>query len=311
MYTPAKTTGVILMTYGSATTSADVSEFLHHVYPSPSRELIEEFARRFDVVGSSPLVEITMQQSDALQAELDRRTGSGKFHVQTGLLHSRPFIEDAMRRLSERNVTQILGLLLSPQYSPHIMRGYDQALAAAGERHGFTSESVRMLGPWPTAPKFIELTASRLTDARRELADQYGQTVPVVFTTHSLPEKVVQRDPSYLDQLQETIKAVVKNSNLASGEWHYAYQSAGHTPEPWLKPDLNDVVADLRPTGAKAVLVVPIQFLADHLETLYDLDTAAREETEELGVAYHRLPVAGTAPLFIQALADLVINADR
>jgi ferrochelatase len=294
------------MTYGSATTSADVSEFLHHVYPNPTGQLIAEFQRRFDLVGSSPLVEITMEQSDALQAELERRAGKGVYHVQTGMLHSRPFIDAAMRRLSERDVTRVLGLLLSPQYSPLIMRGYDKALAAAGKKHGFKPESVRMLGPWPEERKFIELTSSRLTAARAALNEQYGQAVPVIFTTHSLPEAVVKRDPSYLDQLQATVGAVVGEAHLSAGEWHYAYQSAGHTPEPWLKPDLNDVIADLRPSGAKAVLIVPVQFLADHLEILYDLDTAAREETEELGVAYHRLPVPGTEPLFIQALADIV-----
>src|SRR5437868_3807256 len=137
MSTPTSTTGVILMTYGSATTSADVSEFLHHVYPRPSRELIDEFSRRFDVVGGSPLVEITLQQAEALQAELTARVGKGAFVVEPGLLHSAPFIDQATQRLAATNVTRVVGLLLSPQYSPFIMRGYDDALAAAAQQHGF------------------------------------------------------------------------------------------------------------------------------------------------------------------------------
>jgi ferrochelatase len=308
MSIPTSVTGVILMTYGSATTSADVSEFLHHVYPRPSRDLIDEFARRFEVIGGSPLVEITLEQAKELQDELNARVGTGAFVVEAGLLHSAPFIDQAMERLASTNVTRVVGLLLSPQYSPHIMRGYDEALAAASQRHGFTQGSVSMLGPWPTAPKFIELTSRRLQETLANLRGKYESPIPVVFTTHSLPESVVKRDPSYLDQLQETIQAVVDRTNLQQGEWHSAYQSAGHTPEPWLKPDLNDVIAELKPGGTQAVVIVPIQFLADHLEILYDLDTAAREETEALGVAYHRLPVPNTAPLFIQALADIVLS---
>jgi ferrochelatase len=306
MSTPVKRAGIVLMTYGSATTSKDVSTFLRHVYPDPSPELIAEFERRFDIVGSSPLVQITLDQAKSLQTNLDQQAGVGNYLVEAGFLHAEPFIEDAFATLSARGAQSIFGLLLSPQYSPHIMRGYDQALAAAAKRSGYGRGQAAMLGAWPTEPKFIELTSRRLTKVRAQLNQKYGHKIPVVFTTHSLPEVVVKRDPSYLDQLQATIDAIVARTGLPQREWHYGYQSAGHTPEPWLKPDLNDIIAELRQQKARAVLIVPIQFLADHLEILYDLDTAARQETEAGGVRYHRLPVANTNPLFIEALSDIV-----
>ena len=137
------------------------------------------------------------------------------------------------------------------------------------------------------------------------MSKRYGQDVPVIFTTHSLPEEVVKRDPSYLSQLEATMLAVAEQAGLSAADYTAAYQSAGHTPEEWLKPDLNDVIAELAPNGVKGVIVVPVQFLADHLEILYDLDTAARAETEAGGVHYHRLPVANLNPLFIEALADI------
>ena len=308
MSTNTKPTGIVLMTYGSATTSADVQPYFTHIYKNPSDELVEEFKRRFDVVGSSPLVQITIDQAAALEQLLAERVGEGKYVVEAGMLHSAPFIDEAVGKLRARGAGRVLGLLMSPQYSPHIMRGYDQALAAAGEQHGFDPEAVTMLGQWSTEPKFIQMQAENLLKMRTELKTKYGQDVPVVFTTHSLPERVVKRDPSYLDQLSATTAAVAKAAKLAESEYQSAYQSAGHTPEEWLKPDLNDVIADLKTQKVPAVIVVPIQFLADHLEILYDLDTAAREETEGGGVHYHRLPVANLEPLFIEALADITLR---
>ena len=306
MSTPTrKPTGIVLMTYGSATTSRDVSTFLHHVYPNPSQELITEFERRFDIVGKSPLVDITLMQAAALQTTLDH-TAPGRYVVEAGFLHSQPFIEDAVANLARRGAGTLQGLLLSPQYSPHIMRGYDVALEQAARQHGYSRGSYAMVGPWPAEPKFIQLLSNRLIASRANLQARHGQLPPVVFTTHSLPEAVVKRDPTYLDQLSQTIQGVVAAAGLAEGEWHAAYQSAGHTPEAWLKPDLNDVIAGLRTQDIPAVEVVPIQFLADHLETLYDLDVAAREETQSGGVHYHRLPAPNTDPMFIAALSDIV-----
>jgi len=305
MSTPTKPTGILLMTYGSATTSRDVEPFLKHVYPHPSQELIDEFKRRFDVVGSSPLVQITINQATALEQLLAGRAGESRYVVEAGMLHSAPFINDAVAKLKSRGAQRIRGILLSPQYSPHIMRGYDQALVTAGEKCGYKPDQVTMLGEWSTEPKFIQMLSDGLLQLRDELQAKYGRPIPVVFTTHSLPEPVVKRDPSYLDQLTATMQAVAKSAQLQPAEYQAAYQSAGHTPEEWLKPDLNDVIADLKSEHVPAVIVVPIQFLADHLEILYDLDTAAREETEAGGVHYHRLPVANLNPLFIEALADL------
>lgn len=301
--------GVILMTYGSATTSKDVEPYFVHIYKNPPDDLVAEFKRRFDIVGSSPLVQITIDQAQALEQLLAKRAGERRYVVEAGMLHSAPFIDEAVGKLKARGATRIVGLLMSPQYSPHIMRGYNQALAAAGEAHGFAASDVTMQDQWSTEPKFIQMLSENLLSLRTELKQKYGQPIPVVFTTHSLPERVVKRDPSYLDQLSATTAAVAKAAQLNPSEYQSAYQSAGHTPEEWLKPDLNDVIADLKSQQVPAVIVVPIQFLADHLEILYDLDTAAREETEAGGVHYHRLPVANLNPLFIEALADIVGRA--
>jgi ferrochelatase len=313
MSIPIKTpiTGVILMTYGSATTSKDVESFLRHVYPEPEEELISEFKRRFDIVGSSPLVDVTIKQAEALELTLNATNPDLHYLVRAGMLHSGPFITEAMSELKSLGATRVLGLLMSPQYSPHIMGGYNQAFEQAAVQNGYNAGQASILGWWGTQPKFVELLGNRIRRTKQELEQKYQQTIPVIFTTHSLPERVVQKDPNYLKQLSATSMAVVANAQLQPGQWYTAYQSAGHTPEPWLKPDLTDVIADLKQTQTAAVLIVPIQFLADHLEILYDLDTAAREQTEEMGVHYYRLPVPGVDPLFIEALSDIVLSGNE
>ncbi|HEV2895430.1 MAG TPA: ferrochelatase, partial [Actinomycetota bacterium] len=144
-----------------------------------------------------------------------------------------------------------------------------------------------------------------------EALGRLDPAVPVVFTAHSLPRAVVDRDPGYLDQIAETVDAVAERTGLDRGRWQFAYQSAGHSPEEWLKPDLKDLLPGLRDAGHEAVLVVPVQFLADHLEILYDIDVAAREEAEEAGLAFHRIELMNTSPSFIRALADVALDQDR
>ena len=130
--------------------------------------------------------------------------------------------------------------------------------------------------------------------------------MPIIFTAHSLPRPVVDRDRGYIDQLTETIDLVAERAGLARDRWQFAYQSAGHTPEEWLKPDLKDLLPGLREAGHDDVLVVPVQFLADHLEILYDIDVAAREEAEDAGLRFHRIDLPNTSPVFIRALAEVV-----
>ncbi len=302
--------GVVLMTYGSATTSDNVDEFLDHVYPKgPDPELVEEFKRRFDLVNGSPLVAITVKQGEALQKLLDKKQGSQSYVVRVGMLHSAPFIDDAIAELKASGVKKITAVILSPQFSDFIMSGYKHNLLQATRNNGYEDTDICVVGPWPDEPGFIELISRRLLDKQSALVKKHGTRVPIIFTTHSLPERVVAKDPGYLKQLERTMHAVVKKAKLGEGSWTYAYQSAGHTPEPWLKPDLVDILAELQPEKVSAVLIVPLQFLTDHLEILYDLDTAAGEQCLEFGIEYNRTDMPNTAPLFIETLAGLILSS--
>lgn len=303
------THAIVLMTFGSAQTADEVPAYMRSVRRGgePDPEVVSEFQRRYQLVGWSPLVHITQEQAAGVERLLAERHGQGAYLVRAGMLHSDPTIDTAVRELADAGAHDYLGIVLAPQYSPVIMGGYDEALQAAVARHA-GGASWGVAGPWYRIPAFIDDLSERLAAALANLPDREG--TEILFTTHSLPKAVIDRDPAYLDQIRETIALAVERAGLRDEQWQFAYQSAGHTPEPWLTPDLKDLLPSIRERGRTAVLVVPVQFLADHLEILYDLDVAAREEAEEGGLAYHRVDLPNTRARFLAALAD-VVDRDR
>ncbi len=300
-------TGVLLMTFGSATEAAGVRDYLRSVRGGREapEDLVAEFERRYQVVGRSPLLDITVAQGKGLQRLLDAELGPGAFLVRVGMLHSDPRVGAAFDELINTRVRRILGIVLAPQFSPIILAGYRRALDAAAAPHG-DAVKVHLAGAWHDMSAFVDSLAERLEAALRRFDPVSRDRVPVVFTAHSVPLPVIERDPGYITQLTDTAAAVAAKVGLALERWQFAYQSAGHTPEPWLSPDLLDVLPTLREQGQRDVLVAPLQFCADHLEVLYDLDVAAREQAEAAGIRYHRMEMPNTSLSFIRALADVV-----
>jgi protoporphyrin/coproporphyrin ferrochelatase len=293
-------TGVILMTYGAPRDDADLPRYLAAVRGGrePAADLVAEMRRRYALIGGSPLVRITQAQAAALEAEL----GAG--HVATaGMRYSDPSIDAAVRELVDRGAERIVGICMSPQWSPRLMGGYEDALREAAGRAGVPS----VVAPaWYREPTFVEAVAERL---RAALADADRATA-IVLTAHSLPERVFEAEPEYIAQLHETAELVAAAAGLDRERWHWAYQSAGHTQEEWLRPDLKELFPNLAALGAREVLVVPVQFLADHLEVLYDLDIAAADEAGAVGLRYRRTTMPNVQPEFIPALAVVAGAAD-
>lgn len=295
-------TAVIIMTYGSATTAEHVREYMGRIYGGKaSEELIADFEKRYRLVGHSPLIEITNAQAALLQDRLGEN-----YIVRAAMRHSAPFIADVVSECKSTGATKIIGIILSPQFSSFIMESYRTALFAAAKENGFAESDVLVAKPWPTDKHFVQLLAKRVKASLAKLETLHGMRIPIVFTTHSLPERVVASDPTYLDQLKATRDAVLAKLDDPDLETYAGYQSAGHTPETWLKPDLVDILAILKEKKSPAVLIVPIQFLTDHLEILYDLDIAGAEQCAENNIAYNRTELPNTDPLFIEALAAIV-----
>jgi ferrochelatase len=288
-------TGVLLMTYGAPRDDTDLPRYLAAVRGgrSPSDELVAEMRRRYALIDGSPLVRITRAQAAALEAEL----GDG-YLAGAGMRFSDPSIGDGVRDLVERGAERVIGICMSPQWSPRLMGGYADALAEAAAHTGVPAT----LAPaWYREHAFVAATAERVRESLRDASDDTA----VLLTAHSLPKRVFDAEPEYIAQLHETADLVASAAGLQRDRWHWAYQSAGHAQEEWLRPDLKDLFPSLAGLGAREVMVVPVQFLADHLEVLYDLDIAAANEARAAGMRYRRVAMPNTQPAFIRALATI------
>ena len=293
------------MTFGAAATPQDVPAYLSHVRGSPpTSELVAEFQRRYRLAGGSPLVRNTWAQALALESLLNTQHPNA-FHVRVGMRHTPPFIHEGLQQLLAKDATQIIGLILSPQYSPYIMGGYHRALDEA--RDALSCDiTVRVAGAWHTLPAFIDALASRVSQAIESCPTSERHTLPVLMTAHSLPKPVADSEPEYLQQLRDTADAVAQRASLSPDQWQFAYQSAGHTPQEWLRPDIKELFPALRQAGHRRALVVPVQFLSDHLEVLYDIDVAACQEAEASGIDLIRIQTPGLMPQMIETFAQVV-----
>jgi protoporphyrin/coproporphyrin ferrochelatase len=280
---------VVLMAYGSPSSAEDIRPYLEDVRGGRpvSDEAVEELAERYRRIGGrSPLDDVTEAQRAAVERELG-------LPVFVGMKHWRPRIADAVEAALAAGATRIVGLVLAPHYSRLSIGAYFERLeeAVAGRAELVAIES------WHDHAPFIDALADRVRGA-----DGW-----VVFTAHSLPERILAEDDPYRDQLLETSRLVADRAGLE--QWSFAFQSASATGEPWLEPDVLEELERLSGNGVRKVLVAPIGFVSDHLEILWDLDVEARGRAEELGLELARIESLNDDPGFVQVLAGLVEDA--
>jgi ferrochelatase len=294
--------GALLMTYGSPRTldRADIGDYLARIRGGRAAddELLDEFTRRYQVIGGSPLIEITLAQAGDLEASLG-------WPVAAGMRFSAPSIADGIRELADRGVEEIAAIILSPQFSPLLMGGYARAVEAARAEVGPDAPQVEIAGAWHDQPAFTGALAERLAQALAELPAEERDGATILMTAHSLPRRVAEKEPDYLAQLRDTADAVARAAGLSADRWQFCWQSAGHEPGEWMKPDFADLMPAIAAAGGTSVIVVPVQFLADHLEILYDVDIGAREQAERAGVVFHRIASLNVDPGLTAALTSV------
>jgi protoporphyrin/coproporphyrin ferrochelatase len=292
--------GVLLMTYGSPDSlgRADIGTYLAKVRGGrePDAELLDEFTRRYAVIGGSPLIPITERQA----AAVGRLLG---WPAAAGMRFSEPSIETALRSLSGEGVGRVAAIVLSPQYSSLLMGGYARGIDAARGAIGDGAPVVEIAGPWHLEPHFVAALADRIREGLLRFDASERDSVPVLLTAHSLPLRVAEQEPGYLAQLEATATAVAEAAGLSRDRWQFCWQSAGHEPGAWMKPDFADLMPPLAQAGHRSVLVAPVQFLADHLEILYDVEIGAREQAEACGLRFARTRSLNDDPQLIEALA--------
>ena len=280
--------GVLCMAYGSPASEADIGAYYAHIRGGtpPSPEALQELTGRYRAIGGSPLTEITRAQADALSA----RSGLTAF---AGMKHAPPFVADAVAEARKAGIERLIGLPLAPHYARMSLGGYKRSLEEAWD-----GELVFIPG-FHDHPAFIRAVQGLVKEA---LAG--GRPERIFFTAHSLPARIIAEGDPYQDQLLESCRLVASGMDLP--EWEFAFQSASHTGEPWLGPDLLDAVDAAR---ARDVLVCPIGFVADHLEILYDLDVEAQAFAHERGITIRRTASFNARPEFIEALSRVVADA--
>jgi ferrochelatase len=294
--------GVLLMTYGSPASLEDVPRYIRAVRGGRDvpEDVIAEMCRRYEVIGGSPLIEITQAQAAALDEEL-----GGEAIVRAGMRFSPPYVADVLSELAQAGVGNVVAIVMSPQFSPLLMGGYGRSLDEARSSLGGRAPAVRLAGPWHGQPRFIDALAGRISEALSALPADEHDRAPVLLTAHSLPRRVAEQEPEYLAQLEETARLIALRSGLPSERWTFCWQSAGHEPGEWMKPDFADLMPELAAAGHRSVVVAPIQFLADHLEVLYDVDVGAREQAEAVGLRFERTASLNVEHRFIEALANV------
>jgi ferrochelatase len=301
--------GVLLMTYGSPSGPDDMPRYLAAVRGGrpASDDVVAEFRRRYELIGGSPLIPITQAQAVALE---ERLVGQGvDAGVTVGMRFSEPSIAHGLKELAALECEEVVGIIMSPQYSDLLMSGYRSALTEAAAEIGTDAPQVRLAPAWHRNARFLDAVAERIGEGLARLPPPEPERAPVLLTAHSLPRRVAEREPAYLDQLRETAEAIAGRAGFAPERWRFCWQSAGHAPGEWMTPDFADLLPELRAARHRAVLVAPIQFLADHLEVLYDIDIGAREQAEAAGMSFARIESLNVMPELIDALAGVALDA--
>lgn len=296
---------VILLAYGTPDRMEDVEAYFTHIRGGrqPSPESVENLRARYESIGgSTPLTRITNLTASALETELRRRGSQMK--VFTGMKHWHPYIADAVRTMHEQQINDVVALVLAPHYSRMSVGGYRKAFEEAFRELPMTATFIEQ---WHTNPGFIDFIAQRIRSALAGFGADEKENVAIVFSAHSLPEKIRTWNDPYEAQLLESCRLVAQRLGLE--KWHFAWQSAGNTGEPWIGPDLCEFLPELQAKGEKNVLSVPIGFVSDHLEVLYDIDREAMQKALECGLTLRRTEMPNADPAFISVLADIVTEA--
>lgn len=295
---------ILAMAYGTPTTLADLEPYYTHIRHGrpPSPGLLAELRARYEAIGSgSPLLEITRRQIAGLRTAL-HAAGHGDVNVVIGMKHSHPFIEDAARDLVTSGVERVVGLVLAPHYSSMSVGQY-AARASAVFADDPGSPSFAVVHSWATHPGYVDWLARAVHAALDQLGDAAARA-EVVFTAHSLPQRILADGDPYADELRATARAVGRAAGLE--RWSVAWQSAGRTADPWIGPDILEVLPSIADAGVSGVVVCPAGFVADHLEVLYDLDIEAAEAARKLGLPFARTASPNAHPRFVAALAGVV-----
>jgi ferrochelatase len=299
------TIGVLVMAYGTPAAPDDVEAYYTRIRHgrAPSPEQLADLQRRYNAIGgTSPLAQRSADQVAGLAAALERLRPGG-FDVRFGSKYAPPLLEAAADSFRADGFDVVVGLALAPHSSS---MSTDQYMSRAREALGDEVDFIG-IGAWWDQPGFLEIIAERVNDALSLVPEARRATTEVIFSAHSLPEKILANGDTYPEQLRESAE---RAASLAHVErWSVAWQSAGRTPEPWIGPDILQVLRDEHANGVTDVVSCPIGFVSDHLEVLFDIDVEAQGVARELGLNLIRTASLNDDVAFMNVLANVVVTS--
>lgn len=297
---------VLILAYGSPDSVDGIECYLDDIRGGRpmTREFVEEFRHRYSLIGGkSPLTELTFEQAKRTRDELRRRGYDWPIFV--GMRHWSPWIKDAVGQMYINGVEEAVAIVMAPHYSKMSTGRYWARVNEAQEMLG-SNIKFTLVDSWYRQPKFLQAVENHVRAGLEKFSPQMRDEVKIVFTAHSLPARLLKMGDPYDDQLKDNAKIVA--GRLGEVDWMFSYQSAAETGEPWLGPQLENVVVELAGAGYKYALVAPIGFVCDHVEILYDIDIEAKQIADEHGLQLERIESMNTTPLFIEAVADAIME---
>ncbi|MDA8441325.1 MAG: ferrochelatase [Peptococcaceae bacterium] len=302
--------GILLLTFGGPDCPNAIEPFMTSIMGGrkPPAALLDKMVARYKLIGGgkSPLPEVTAQQATLLEQLLREQGVICKAYV--GMLHCPPFIQDALSAMLADGIEHAVAVSLSPHFAQVTTGAYAQAIERA--MHTLDAQITVNFAPGCyDYPYFIEALAEKLLTGLEQFPPAVRSEVDIIFTAHSLPVAHITDGDPYVDQLRTTATALVEALGLT--HWHIAFQSKGGGQGEWLGPSVEEVMDNLAAAKRCNVLVSPIGFATDHIETLYDIDVAQRQHAATLGLNFHRAAALNTSPKFIAVLAEVVRAASK
>ena len=297
--------GVLAMAYGGPNHLDEVEPYLMDVrgYRPTSPEIVHEVRERYrEIGGRSPILEQTWAQASALESALN--TNGGTFKAFVGMRHWHPFIKDVLAEMHDQGIERAVGVVMAPHYSRMSIGAYYQKIDDANSPIQFLR-----IEDWHLQPGYIQVLVSRVRAALKRFPDEVRADVPVIFTAHSLPEKILEWNDPYPAHLHETVTAVMEQ--LGTQPHEFAFQSAAISTIPWLGPDAGAVIERLASEGKKHILLCPIGFVCEHVEILYDIDIVYQRLARSIGIHLERIEMLNTAPQMIDGLAQLICEKTK
>ena len=292
--------GLLVMAYGGPDNLEEVEPYLMDVrgYRATAPEIVHEVRERYrEIGGRSPILERTQAQADALQNVLNEQ--GADFKVFVGMRHWRPFIPDTLAEMRAQGIERTVGLVMAPHYSRMSIQAYFNKIEEAK-----SGMQVARIHDWHLLPEYLDALAERVQAALERFPEAVRADVPVIFTAHSLPERILEWGDPYPMQLLATTEAL--KDRLGSRPYEFAYQSAAISNDPWLGPDASEVMERYAAEGKRHMLICPIGFVCEHVEILYDIDIVYQSLAKKLEVQLERIVMLNDSPKMIRGLAGLV-----